>query len=267
MINKRQTPKFTLMVVGSKGSGKSAFLNSLVNKEIVKGDSNTGIDIYLLNLEFSGGLQKVNFIDTPGFGYSMDDTDLQESIIDYIKEQFDSYIEEETKIRRNVKYEDTRVHALVYLIPATGNGLKRRDIVFLEKASSFVNIIPVISKTEGMTKSEISEVKDLVRKQLASYNIKIFDFDNQEYTHRNESYVPLNGMIPFACVFPEKIGEKQRIRAHPSFICEIDNPGHTDYTSLRDALLSTHNGALIEVTDAELYEKYRAEALENILKD
>lgn len=267
MINKRQGSKFTFMVVGSRGSGKSSFLNSLINKEIVRQSSTTQIDIYLLNLDFNGVAQKFTFIDTPGFGHSIDDTDLQDSIVDYIKDQFDSYIEEETKIRRNVKYEDTRVHALVYLISATGNGLKPRDIVFLQKVCNFVNIIPVISKTEGMSKTEIIEVKELIRKQLKHYNIKTFDFENEYFNPEEDIGSRMNELFPFACVFPETIGESRRIRTHPLLVCEVDNPLHTDYTYVREAILSTHTNSLIEVTDAELYEKYRTEALENILKE
>ena len=267
MINKRQGTKFTIMVAGGLNSGKSSFLNSLVNKEIVRISQTSQIDIYLLNLDFGGVTQKFTFIDTPGFGYSMNDTDLQDSILEYIKDQFDSYIEEETKIRRNVKYEDTRVHVLVYLISSCGNGLKPRDIVFLQKVSNFVNIIPVITKTEGMPKKEIGEVKDLVRRQLKHYNIRIYDFDNEFYNHDTENGDQLNDLIPFSCAFPENVGTERRIRTHPFVVCEVDNPLHTDYTYLREALLSSHTNSMIEVTDAELYEKYRADALESILKE
>lgn len=266
MIIKRQNSRFIVMAVGSKGSGKSALFNSLINKEIVKTCPTSEIEIYILNLDFGGTSQKICFIDTPGLGLTIDDSELQDSIIDYIKDQFDSYIEEETKIRRNVKYEDTRVHCLVYLILATGNGLKQRDIAFLKKACNYANIIPIISKTEGMTKSEIADMKKLIKRQLEFYKIRIFDFNNSCESESAEGDTT-NRLVPFACVFPEKVGEEQRIRKHPMFVCEVDNPAQSDYSKLRDALLSTHIGSLIEVTDSELYESYRADALENILHE
>lgn len=255
------------MVAGSKGCGKSAFFNSLVNKEIVKCSASTEIDLYLLNLDCDGAIQKLTFIDTPGFGDSMNDEDIQDSIVEYIKEQFDSYIEEETKIRRNAKYEDTRVHSLVYLIPATGNGLKQRDIAFLKKASRLVNVIPVISKSEGMTTREITAMKRLILEQLERYEIKIFDFENEDLLPQSIIDAKINTMVPFASVFPEKLGEDIRIRSHPNGIIEIDNPKHNDYSMMRDVLLNTHTEALIETTDSELYEKYRSDALENILQE
>lgn len=267
MIARRHNTRFSLMVAGSCGSGKSTLLNSLVDREIVNIDPSTEINIYLLNLESDGNMQKITFIDTPGFGNSMNDEALQDSIVDYIKDQFDSYIEEETKIRRNAKYEDTRVHCLVYLIPATGNGLKQRDVEFLKKVSGLVNVIPILSKTEGMASKELQDAKTLVREQLSFYKIKVFDFENESIVLPAVIEQRLNSAIPFACVFPEETGEQPRIRTHQNAVVEVDNPAQCEYSKLRDALLSTHIEALIETTDSDLYEKYRSDALENILQD
>ncbi|MCA9750320.1 MAG: 50S ribosome-binding GTPase, partial [Romboutsia sp.] len=100
------------MVAGPIGSGKSSLLNSLIGKEIVRTNGSNEIDIYMLNIECNEMMQRIALIDTPGFGSSLDDELLHDSIVDYIKEQLDSFIEEESKIRRNPKYEDTRVHCL-----------------------------------------------------------------------------------------------------------------------------------------------------------
>ena len=91
MIAKRRNSRFTLMAVGAKGSGKSAFFNSLINKEVVKTCSTPEIQIYYLNLDCGGNMQKVSFIDTPGLGESMNDIALQDSIVDYIKDTRGTY--------------------------------------------------------------------------------------------------------------------------------------------------------------------------------
>lgn len=267
MIARRNNSRFTIMVVGSKESGKSTFLNSIINKNVIKQSPTDEIDIYLLNLDIAGTSQKISFIDTPGFGMNINDEELQDSIIEYIKEQFDSYIEEETKIRRNTRYEDTRVHCLIYLIPATGNGLKQRDIAFLRKAHTLVNIIPVITKAEGLLPEELRQLKALVLEQLSFYGIKTFDFDAEIQESPVQNIMSLNKMMPFACVFPEQIGTDERIRTHPYFIFEVDNPAHNDYPKLREAMLSSHSQAMIELTDSELYERYRSDTLENILHE
>ncbi|MCA9750340.1 MAG: 50S ribosome-binding GTPase, partial [Romboutsia sp.] len=159
MITRRQNSRFSIMVAGPKGSGKSSFFNSIIGKEIVKNENSNEINIYMLNLECNGINQKISLIDTPGFGESFNDNSLQESIITYIKEQYDLFIMEENKIRRNSKYEDTRVHCLLYFIPSTSGGLKHNDIAFLRKISHLTNIIPVISKADGLTSIETERMK------------------------------------------------------------------------------------------------------------
>lgn len=267
MIMRRHNTRFSIMAAGSKESGKTIFFNSLINKEVIKTYASPEIDIYLLNLDCDGVLQKITFIDTPGFGNSMDDRALQDSIVDYIKDQFDSYIEEETKIRRNTKYEDTRVHCLLYFISSAGKGLKQRDISFLKRVSGLVNIIPVISRAEGLTETEIAEVKTLVRGQLDFYGIKVFDFENEYFVPQPIIDHQLNSVVPFTCVFPERIDECTRARNYVCGVVEVDNPAHNDFSRLKEALLSTHLDVLIETTSNDLYENYRSDALENILQD
>jgi len=267
MITRRNNTRFSLMICGSKGSGKSAFFNSLINKHVVKTAGSQEIDIYLLNLETENGTQKITFIDTPGFGDSMNDEPIHEMIVEYIKEQFDLHIEEETKIRRNAKFEDTRVHCMIYLIPATGHGLRQRDVAFLRKVSEIVNVIPVINKAEGMSNIELAEMKRLVNDQLRYYGIRVFDFENEFVDHSESDDMPLNDLVPFSSILPENTGEQARVRVHPSGVIEVDNPLHSDYSKLRDIVLQTHTNSLIEITDTELYEKYRSDALENILHE
>lgn len=267
MIMRRHNTRFSIMVAGSKESGKTVFFNSLINKEVIKTYASPEINIYLLNLDCDGVLQKITFIDTPGFGDSMDDRALQDSIVDYIKDQFDSYIEEETKIRRNTKYEDTRVHCLLYFISSSGKGLKQRDITFLKRVSGLVNIIPVVSRAEGLTESEVTEVKSLIRDQLEFYNIRIFDFENEYFVPQPIIDQQLNSLVPFTCVFPERIDECTRTRNHICGVVEVDNPMHNDFPKLKEALLTTHIDTLIETTASELYENYRSDALENILQN
>lgn len=264
---RKHNTRFSIMIAGSTDSGKTSFFNSLVDKEVIPKTNSEEINIYLLNLEYDGNLHKITLIDTPGFGNSMNDTPLINSIVNYIKDQFDSYIEEETKIRRNPKYEDTRVHCLLYMIPATGNGLKKRDIDFLKKVANLVNIIPVITKTEGLLESELFELRYLIKQQLEQYKICIFDFENEETIPQVLVDLRLNSKIPFSCVFPLKLEEEIRSRYHPNGVVEIDNPVCNDFSVLKDALLNSHTDALVEITSNDLYEKYRSETLENILQD
>lgn len=75
----------------------------------------------------------------------------------------------------------------------------------------------------------------------------------------------LRSMLPFAIVGSEDEavvnGERVRARSYPWGVVEVENPQHSDFTSLRSALLSTHLADLKEITVEFLYENYRTEKL------
>ncbi|AFM98974.1 septin [Encephalitozoon hellem ATCC 50504] len=266
MIVRRQNRRFTIMAAGPKGSGKSSFFNTLIGKEIVTSKGQEGIDLYMLNLDCEGIMQRITFVDTPGFGDALDDTEIQETICNFIKAQLDMFITEESKIRRNPKYEDTRVHCLLYFIPSTSFGLKNRDIVFLKKVSGLVNIIPVISKSDGLSITERIEVKRQVMEQLRYYNISIFDLDDPEVYSSPTAGNDLNSLVPFMVVSADRENLESRTRNYQWGSVNIDNPEHCDFPALRELLLSTHIYGLIDYTASEIYENYRAAVLESGIK-
>ncbi|AFN83738.1 septin [Encephalitozoon romaleae SJ-2008] len=266
MIVRRQNRRFTIMAAGPKGSGKSSFFNTLIGKEIVTSKGQEGIDLYMLNLDCEGIMQRITLIDTPGFGETLDDTEIQETICNFIKAQLDMFIAEESKIRRNPKYEDTRVHCLLYFIPSTSFGLKNRDIVFLKKVSGLVNIIPVISKSDGLSITERIEVKRQVVEQMRHYNISIFDLDDPEIYSSPTAGNDLNSLVPFMIVSADGENLESRVRNYQWGSVSIDNPEHCDLPALRELLLSTHIYGLIDYTASEIYENYRAAVLESEIK-
>jgi len=68
--------------------------------------------------------------------------------------------QEELKIKRQLyNYHDTRVHACLYFIAPTGHSLKSLDLVTMKKLDSKVNIIPIIAKSDTITKSELQKFK------------------------------------------------------------------------------------------------------------
>lgn len=254
------------MAAGPKGSGKSSFFNTLIGKEIITSKGQEGIDLYMLNLDCEGIMQRITLIDTPGFGETFDDTEIQETICNFIKAQLDMFITEESKIRRNPKYEDTRVHCLLYFIPSTSFGLKNRDIVFLKKISGLVNIIPVISKADGLSISERIEIKKQVIRQLKYYKIPTFNLDDPELYSSPTAGNDLNSLVPFLIISADGENLDSRARNYQWGKVSIDNPEHCDLPALRELLLSTHIYGLIDHTAGEIYESYRAAVLESGMK-
>ncbi|KAI5169419.1 cell division control protein 11 [Pancytospora epiphaga] len=261
----RRDKRFTIMVAGAIGSGKSTLLNNIVARQIISNKSQSEIDVYMLNLDGIGVRRNIVFIDTPGFGSAMNDEMIQDSISAFIREQFDAYIEEEVKTRRNPNYEDTRVHCLLYLIPATGNGLKLRDVVFLKKVAPYVNIIPVISKGDALSEAERVNLRKLINEQLVYYSIEIFEFSDGENLPQSDDGLRNLDAFPFITVCSGDYNAVETIKNHPAGRIEIDDPNHSDLVLLREALLDKYMETLIETTAVVLYEKYRTKVLESMI--
>lgn len=89
-------------------------------------------------------------------------------LLEFLERQFDKVFEEEQRIHRNPKFEEHRVHALLYFLEPTALGLKQFDIDFMKLLASRVNVIPVIAKADGLTVKERESFKTKVRAQLSS---------------------------------------------------------------------------------------------------
>lgn len=93
-------------------------------------------------LEEDGVRVSLTIIDTPGFGDQIDNeftsVDVRSScqgaltdrwvpscsfseIVGYLERQYDDILAEESRIKRNPRFKDSRVHALLYFITPTGH--------------------------------------------------------------------------------------------------------------------------------------------------
>lgn len=274
--------QFTLMVVGQSGTGRSTFINSLCGQEVVKPSStlvdphDESLDRELklrtenVELEDSEGVKiSLTIIDTPGFGDSINNEQTFEKIIEYIRHQYDEILLEESRVRRNPRFKDGRVHALLYFIVPTGHGLREIDVTIMSKLGNLANVIPVISKSDSLTREELVLNKKLINEDIKYYNIPTYDFpldldyDDDETIEANNY---LKTLIPFAVVgsndtFVAEDGTSIRARKYPWGIIDIEDPEQSDFIILRNALLISHLQDLKEYTHEVLYEKFRTEAL------
>ncbi|CDR45948.1 CYFA0S20e02146g1_1 [Cyberlindnera fabianii] len=284
-LRKRKTLKkgiqFTLMVVGQSGTGRSTFINSLCGQQVVDTsstipaptDSSEDRDFHLreeqVELEDNEGVKiSLSIIDTPGFGDSLDNSSSFNIITDFIKHQYDEVLVEESRVRRNPRFKDSRVHAVIYFINATGHGLKEIDIELLKQLSGLTNVIPVISKADSLTREELILNKKLILEDLKHYQIELYDFpydlenDDTETIDTN-SY--LRSLIPFSVVGSNQVfevnGELIRGRKYPWGFINIEDHELSDFVILRNLLLISHLQDLKDYTHEILYERYRTEAL------
>lgn len=265
---------FTLMVVGESGLGKSTLINSLFLTELYKDrlipsvldtvNRTVAIEKKQLEIEEKGVRVKLTIVDTPGFNDAVNAENSHTAIVDYVDQQFQQYYSDESGLnRRNII--DNRVHCCLYFISPYGHGLKPGDIQVLKKLHHKVNIVPLIAKSDMLTKTEQKRLKQRIIEEIDNNDIHIYEFpdcDSDEDDDFKQQDKELKAAVPFAVVgcntVVEAGGKKIRGRAYPWGIVEIDNPSHCDFVRLRQMLISTHMQDLKDVTSDVHYENFRA---------
>ncbi|KAJ9110653.1 hypothetical protein QFC19_001482 [Naganishia cerealis] len=257
--------QLTVMVVGTSGTGRTTFVNTLCESNVLDHAApvdpkmahlEPGIQIkpITVELEEEGVRVALTVVDTPGFGDNIDNERCFSEILNYIEIQYDHILAEESRIKRNPRFKDLRVHACLYFIPPTGHALREIDIELMRRLSPRVNVIPVIGKSDTLTMTELSDFKQRIMEDIEYYGIPVYNFPYDEEEDDEETIVEnseLRNLLPFALVGSEEDiminGEAIRGRRYPWGIVEVDNDEHCDFLRLRQALLT--------------YENYRTERL------
>ncbi|KIY44536.1 GTP binding protein [Fistulina hepatica ATCC 64428] len=279
--NKIKGIQFTIMVVGESGTGRTSFVNTLCESELLphklidtpeNAHLEEGVKIKpsSIDLEEDGVRIALTVVDTPGFGDNIDNDFAFQEILNYIERQYDDILAEQSRIKRNPRFRDNRVHALLYFISPTGHALRELDIELMRRLSPRVNVIPVIGKADSLTPSELKGFKKRIIEDIAHYQIPVYDFpydveeDDEETIQENSE---LRAMLPFAIIGSnEEVSlvpgqPPMRARIYPWGVAQVDNPAHCDFTRLKSAILGSHLGDLKMITEDILYETYRTDKL------
>ena len=286
--------EFNLMVCGASGLGKSTMINSLFLTDVYSAVSAITVKLDFepvslqdypgpslrikktlkvekthVRLEENGVELRLTVVDTPGFGDSVNNDKCWEPIQNFIDSQFDQYLNQESRVNRPVRIQDTRTHVCLYFIQPTGHGLKPIDIEFMRRLHDKVNIIPLIAKADTLTPEEREDFKHEILREIEMHKINIYEFPDFDDEEENRVNKKIKDQVPFAvigsnCVL--QIGDKRiRARQYPWGIAEVENKSHCDFRILRDMLIRTHMQDLIDVTSVVHYENFRARKLSNVM--
>ncbi|CAG0889343.1 unnamed protein product [Cyprideis torosa] len=268
--------EFTLMVVGESGLGKSTLINSMFLTDLYpdriipsaedKIKSTVKIEASTVEIEERGVKLRLTVVDTPGFGDGINNSECFKPIIQYVDEQYERYLRDESGLnRRNII--DNRVHCCFYFISPLGHGLKPIDVEFMRQLHTKVNVVPVIAKADTLTRKELLTLKKKIMAQIEEKGIRIYtipDCDVDEDDDYKEQLSLLRASVPFAVSGSNQLievrGKKIRGRLYPWGVVEVENPEHCDFIKLR-AMLVMHMQDLQEVTQEVHYENYRSERL------
>lgn len=156
---------FNIMCIGETGLGKSTLMDTLFNTNFESAPSphnlpNVKLKSQIYELQESSVRLKLTICDTVGYGDQINKDDSFKAVVDYIDSQFESYLQEELKIKRSLATcHDSRIHICLYFICPTGHGLKSLDLVCMKKLDTKVNIIPIIAKADTISKTELQRFK------------------------------------------------------------------------------------------------------------
>lgn len=141
--NVKKGIQFCVMVCGASGTGRTTFVNTLCGRPVLgphssAGSTTTGRDYddpstahmeegvkikpvtVELELDEEGTRVSLTIVDTPGFGDSVDNEASFGEISSFLERQYDDILAEESRIKRNPRFRDNRVHVLLYFVQPTG---------------------------------------------------------------------------------------------------------------------------------------------------
>ncbi|XP_015790676.1 septin-11 [Tetranychus urticae] len=266
---------FNVLVLGATGVGKSTLIDSLFNTKFpdvsTKSHNSQTVELHVQTHELQEKQikLKLTIVESRGFGDQINKGESYKSIVEYIDNQFERYLQEELKIHRtnNLSSQDTRIHCCLYLISPIGHGLRAIDLITLKQLDSKVNIIPIIAKADIITKNELSKLRSKIMAEIITNGIQIYNFptDDPEIAENN---LQTNGILPFAVVASHdfvRLGNKQvRARQYPWGTVQVENENHCDFVKLREMLLRINMEDLRETTQTKHYEVYRRTRLEEM---
>lgn len=116
---------------------------------------------------------KLTVVDTPGFGDLMNNSDCWKPVIQFIDEQHELYLRQESQaVRKEIV--DMRIHACLYFIPPNVQSLRSIDIEAMKELGKRVNLIPVLAKADTISPLTIKKLKQKVTfiYNLVSISIK-----------------------------------------------------------------------------------------------
>ncbi|XP_027043484.1 neuronal-specific septin-3-like [Pocillopora damicornis] len=264
--------EFNLMVVGATGLGKSTMVNTLFKGRLSR-ISSTGatpcipktVEVKSVShvIEEKGVRLKLTITDTPGFGDQINNESCWDPILQYINEQYNKYLKEETSINRKPRVPDSRVHCCLYFIAPTGHRLRPIDVEFMKRLDKCVNIVPVIAKADTLTVEEREAFRRRLREDIEKNRINIYPVLNRHDLDEEEARTTsrIRDQLPFAVIGSDRYvtvsGKPVLGRKTKWGLIEVENKNHCEFSQLRDMLIKTHMQDLKEVTDNIHYENYR----------
>lgn len=266
-ICRRKGGRFTMILAGCSGTGKSTFLNTLFGESLESKHAATDIkevreSRYVLCEQ--GFDLHLTVAEMPEFGVKIDNKYSWLPLVKYIDNRFKSYLLQEEQPVRN-HWADNRVHVCVYFLSPTNTQLSPLDIESMKEIAKRVNLIPVVARSDTLNKDELVNFKEIINTTLKAYGIQVCKFLSDNFVlDKIRQYVPF-AIIGSNTQFENLEGKLVRARKYHWGMVEVENPEHCDFIHLKQLLISEHMLELI--TSMEIhYHDFRKKLLRQRLE-
>lgn len=210
----------------------------------------------------------LKLIEVPAANNAKEDDSWCKSIQVHLERQFETTLTEESRVRRT-KYEDTKIHALLYLLSPDdvllNRGLSPLDFSTLKALCTRVNVIPCLSKSDTVTLRQFSKIQTYLRNSFENIE-HIYDFAEDEDSNL------LRSLVPFRIFSAEEMSLESNGQRRMGIyvdntvilgrqfswnVLDVNNTAHCDFLALRALLLVSHSADLRETTRENYYEDWR----------
>lgn len=252
---------FNLMVVGSKGLGKTTLINNLIKKPILNiqpFSENTHdkfwydsqvcniqiSNVELLENEFS---LKLNIVEVDGIGDHTNNTDCERYAVQELKNRF---IEYQNKLGHAVKLlvDDKRIHLCLYVIEPLET-IKTADVQAMKAIAQHCNLIPVITKMDILSAEQIHNIRIMFKNLSDVHDIQFYNYSHSDV------------IFPwFVALGNTKDGEISYIRKYPWGDLNILELPENDLMRIRECIFEHSMLKMIKSTQ-KFYENFMVSQL------
>ncbi|EGR33121.1 hypothetical protein IMG5_061200 [Ichthyophthirius multifiliis] len=265
-----------IIVVGETGLGKSTFIDFFLKKYKISSIKQKTTQIKKKVAQKKEGKQNLilKFIDTPGYQKNDNLQQWVQNIQSYIIKRVYKYtfnIQLQFFKKQNKQqyfhflfikqFIYQKIHCCLYFL--SGPRISQQDIQNMKQLEKIVNIIPILSKGDSYTTSEVIQIKKSLLNDASNYKLNWFNYKIQKELLQG----PFGQSPPFlviSSIQSIKTNKNETIygRSYPWGICNIENPQHSDFILLYHYLIGYFTLELIKNTE-KLYKNYRKTQKQN----
>ncbi|EMG50937.1 SPR3 Sporulation-regulated protein 3 [Candida maltosa Xu316] len=251
---------FTIMLVGGPQTGKTSFINALFGTKLVQDKTfpqeNDRLSISKFQLIENNIKLNLRVIESVNFANSYNSQTSWISLCKYIDDQFKFYFKQCQQPER-LNLIDSRVHCCIYFLKPTCQLLSNLDIQTMKSLCSKTNLIPVIAKSDMLTKKELTSFQKLVQVALIEYKINVCS-----HIPNQNLLTEIQEKVPFVIVssLEKHVNQNAKLvrgRLYPWGLVEVENEFHCDFSYLKNLLIVENMLEFISSTEV-FYENFRS---------